>query len=61
MTKILLHVDPVPSNSCVNRRQYKSREREREYKESRRVGNSEKVVGRSERHFVAGREKEHRL
>jgi hypothetical protein len=30
-------------------------------KYSRRVGESKKVLGRSERHFIVGREKEHRL
>jgi hypothetical protein len=40
------------------------REREREScrkKNSRRVGESKKFLGRRERHFIVGREKEHRL
>jgi hypothetical protein len=39
-----------------------SRERERcRKKNNRRVGERKKVLGRSERHFIVGREKEHHL
>jgi hypothetical protein len=48
---------------CENHTEHINTETERDVREknSRRVCESKKVQGKSERHFIVGREKEHRL